>query len=114
MDREELVKDSPSKIWNDMVCLGRPYHLKFFKVVPPQTLLGSFLNTLSHIYLHRYLFHLHKFTLPPTFLENHFRPCLPKNTLDLPIQEILTSQFQKLKVTYESSQTSLLKEVINT
>ena len=32
----------------DMVCLGRPYHFKFFKSCPPQILLGPFLNTLTH------------------------------------------------------------------
>ena len=30
-----------------MVCLGRPYHFKFFKACLPQVLLGPFLNTLD-------------------------------------------------------------------
>ena len=33
-----------------MVCLSRPYPLKFFKGCFPQILLGPFLNTLSHMY----------------------------------------------------------------
>ena len=32
-----------------MVCLGRPYHFKFFKGCLPQILFDPFLNTLSHI-----------------------------------------------------------------
>ena len=32
-----------------MVCLGRLYHLKFFKGCLPQIVLGPFLNTLSRI-----------------------------------------------------------------
>ena len=32
-----------------MVCLGRPYHFKFFKYCLPQILLGLFLNALTHI-----------------------------------------------------------------
>ena len=34
-----------------MVCLSRPYHLNFFKGCLPQILLGTFLNTLSRIFL---------------------------------------------------------------
>ena len=41
----------PLKIWSDMVCWGKPYLFKFFKCCLPQTLLGPFLNTLSHILL---------------------------------------------------------------
>ena len=32
-----------------MVCLGRPYHFKFFKDCLPQILLGPFLNILSQM-----------------------------------------------------------------
>ena len=32
-----------------MVCLGTPYHFKFFKGYLPQILIGPFLNTLSHM-----------------------------------------------------------------
>ena len=32
-----------------MVSLGRPYHFEFFKSCLPQILLGSFLNTLTHL-----------------------------------------------------------------
>ena len=32
-----------------MVCLGRPYHFKYFIGCLPQILLGPFLNTLTHI-----------------------------------------------------------------
>ena len=32
-----------------MVCLGRPFYFKLFKGCLPQILLGSFLNTLSHL-----------------------------------------------------------------
>ena len=39
---------------SDMACLSRPYHFKFFKDCLPQILLGSFLNTLSHIYLYQF------------------------------------------------------------
>ena len=35
-----------------MVCLGRPYHFKFFKDCLPQILLGPFLNTLTQIEKH--------------------------------------------------------------
>ena len=35
----------PLKNLSDMVCLGRPYHFKFFKGCLPQILLGSLLNT---------------------------------------------------------------------
>ena len=34
-----------------MVCLSRPYPLKFFKGCLPQNLLNSLLNTFSHISL---------------------------------------------------------------
>ena len=34
-----------------MVCLGRPFHLKFFKGCLPQILLGPFLNTMTQMCL---------------------------------------------------------------
>ena len=34
-----------------MVCLSRPYTLKFFEGYIPQNLLSSLLNTLSHMYI---------------------------------------------------------------
>ena len=34
-----------------MICLGRPYHFKFFKGCLPQILLGPFLNTLTDLFL---------------------------------------------------------------
>ena len=34
------------------MCLSRPYYVKFFKGCLPQVLLGSFLNTLSHIFVY--------------------------------------------------------------
>ena len=38
------------KIWHENYnCLGRPYHLKFFKGCLLQLCLGSFLNILAHI-----------------------------------------------------------------
>ena len=36
-------------LYGDMLCLGRPYHIKFFKGCLPQILLDPFLNTLTHI-----------------------------------------------------------------
>ena len=33
-----------------MVCLSRPHHLKFFKGYLPESLLGPFLNTLTHTF----------------------------------------------------------------
>ena len=47
MNEVKLVEDSH---WSFMVCLGRPCHFKFFKGFLPQILLGSFLNTVVHIY----------------------------------------------------------------
>ena len=41
----------PLKIWSDVVCLGKPYHFKFYKGWVSQILLGPFLNTLFQIYL---------------------------------------------------------------
>ena len=49
MDRVKFVEDSRSKILRDMVCC-RPYLFKFFKGYSPQILLGSFFNTLLHVY----------------------------------------------------------------
>ena len=43
MDQVKSVADN---------CLGRPYHFKSFQGCLPQSLLGPFLNTLPHIYLH--------------------------------------------------------------
>ena len=34
-----------------MVCLGGPYHFKFFKGCLPQILLGPFLNALTQVVL---------------------------------------------------------------
>ena len=48
MDQVKFVEDNLYKIWSDMICLGRPYHFKFFKGCLPQILLGPFLNTFSH------------------------------------------------------------------
>ena len=48
----EVFKNGPRKICEDslyMVCLSGPYHFKFFKGSLPQILLGTFLNTLTHI-----------------------------------------------------------------
>ena len=44
MDQVKFAGDSLQKI---MVCLRRPYHIKFFKGCLPQISLGPFLNTLS-------------------------------------------------------------------
>ena len=48
IDQIKFVEDSlwSDKIWSDMVCLGR--HFIFFKGCLLQTLLGLFLNTLTH------------------------------------------------------------------
>ena len=48
----KCVEDSLWKIWSNLVYLSRPYHFKFFKGCLPQILLGPFLNTLTHIFLH--------------------------------------------------------------
>ena len=45
--RDKVFKNGPSKICGS--CLSRTYHFKFFKGCLPQILLGTFLNTLSHI-----------------------------------------------------------------
>ena len=50
MDQVKFVEDSLQKIWDDMVCLSRPYHLRFFKGCFPQILLDPFVNTLTHIF----------------------------------------------------------------
>ena len=34
-----------------MVCLGRPYHIKFFIGCFPQIVLGSFVNNLTQVFL---------------------------------------------------------------
>ena len=47
-----LFKNEPSKFvkdFKDIVCLGRPYHFKFFKGFLPQILLGQFLNTYTFL-----------------------------------------------------------------
>ena len=49
MDQVKFVEDSLSKIWRDMVCLSRPYPLSFPEGCLPQILLGSFLNTWTHM-----------------------------------------------------------------
>ena len=36
-------------VYEKHVCLGRPYHFKFFKGCLPQILLGPFLNTLTQM-----------------------------------------------------------------
>ena len=55
-----------------MVCLGRPYHFKFFKGCFPQILIGPFLNNLSHmedsITRHYYAFQINSIILSITFL----------------------------------------------
>ena len=48
VNQVKFAEDSILKIWSDMICLSRPYHVKFFKDCLPQILLGSFLNTLSY------------------------------------------------------------------
>ena len=49
MDREKFEEDSLLKFLSYTVCLGRPYHFKFFKGCFPEILLGPFLNTLTHL-----------------------------------------------------------------
>ena len=49
MDQVKFVEDSLRKILSDVVCLGRPYHFRFFKGCLPKILLGPFLNTWSHM-----------------------------------------------------------------
>ena len=54
---DKVFKNGPNEVCerqhlkhlNDMVCLSRPYHFKFFKDCLPQVLFALFLNTLSHI-----------------------------------------------------------------
>ena len=41
-----------------MVCLGRPYHFKFFKGCLPQILLGPFLNTLNQMFSTNIIFNI--------------------------------------------------------
>ena len=45
----KLMEDSLKKIWSDFVCLGRPYHFKFYKGCILLILLGPFVNTLTHL-----------------------------------------------------------------
>ena len=47
--RKKFVEDSLWEIWSDMVCLGTPYHFKFFQGCHSQISLGPFSNTLAHI-----------------------------------------------------------------
>ena len=47
MEQVKFVEDRLQNILSDMVCLGRPYHFKFFKGCLPQILLGPFLSTLE-------------------------------------------------------------------
>ena len=49
MDQVKFVEDSLKKIWSDFVCLGRPYHFKFYKGCILLILLGPFVNTLTHL-----------------------------------------------------------------
>ena len=49
MDQVKFAHDSLLKNWSDIVCLGRPYHFKFFKDCLPQSLLDPFLDTLSQV-----------------------------------------------------------------
>ena len=56
MDQVKFVENSLWNIWTDMVCVGRPYHVKYFKGCLPQILLGSFMNTLIQMSL---LFQVH-------------------------------------------------------
>ena len=49
MDQVKFEEDSLSKIWSDIVCLGRQDHFKFFKDCLSQLLLGIFLNTLTQM-----------------------------------------------------------------
>ena len=51
MEQVKFVKDTLLKICNNMVCVGRPYHFKFFKGCLPQILLGPFLNALTQLFL---------------------------------------------------------------
>ena len=46
MDQLKFVEDSFLKIWSDMVCLGRPYHLKFFKPI----FLNFYLSILEYFF----------------------------------------------------------------
>ena len=49
MDQVKYAEDSLLKIRSDTVCLGRPYHFRFFKGCLPQILFGPFLNTLTYL-----------------------------------------------------------------
>ena len=55
MDGVKFVEDSLKKVWSDIICLGRPYHFKFFKGCLPQILLDPFLNTLTHLWFQIYI-----------------------------------------------------------
>ena len=55
-DKLKICGRQPLKIWSDKVCLGGPYHFKFFKDCLPEILLGPFLNTLSKIYVSEHFF----------------------------------------------------------
>ena len=46
MDQVKFVKKAFKEF---MVCLGRPYHFKFFKSFLPQILLCPFVNTFIHV-----------------------------------------------------------------
>ena len=66
----KICGKQPLKIWSAMVCLGRPFHFKFFKACLPQILLGQFLNTFSHIirqqnYLVSKMLYASKLVAPP-------------------------------------------------
>ena len=47
MDQVKFVEDNLQTAFNDMVCLSRPCHFKFFKGCRPQILLGSFFEYLE-------------------------------------------------------------------
>ena len=46
---DKVFKMDQIKFVEDNLCLNRPYPFKFCKGCLPQILLGSFLNTLSHV-----------------------------------------------------------------
>ena len=49
MDQVKFVEDSFKKFERVWSALSRPYPFRFFKGYFPEILLGTFLNTLSHI-----------------------------------------------------------------
>ena len=83
MDQVKIVEDNLWKIWSDMICLSRPYPLKFFKDCLPQFLLGPFLNNLIQIWTlkpkekTKYTVSHHLYNLPKheLYLRNFEDPC---------------------------------------